>query len=74
MKFYNSEFNLSAEESKKIRLKKELFKHATHTKKKIIITYITTYGLIQKDKMGSVDKELGMEIFFECKISGTAKA
>jgi uncharacterized protein len=65
MKFYNSEFNLSAEESKKIRLKKELFKQATHTKKNLILTYITTYGLIQKDKMGSVDKELGMEIFFE---------
>lgn len=65
LKFYNTEYILTTSESQKLRLRKEIFRQATGTKKHIITTLITTFGIIVKDKLGSVDKVLDMSIFFE---------
>jgi len=63
-KFYNTEFILTAAEAKKIRERRALFQASTKTKKQIITTLVTTYGMMQSKHAASVDVVLTMDDLF----------
>jgi AAA+ ATPase superfamily predicted ATPase len=65
MKFSNTEFLITKEYAKSLRTKKEIFRQATGTKKLLITTLITTYGLIPNDNsIGLVDKLVTADALF----------
>lgn len=65
MKFYATEFTISADYAKNLRTKKEGLKIVTGTKKMVHITFITTYGVTEnKHKLDLVDNDFTIEIFF----------
>jgi len=66
MKFYNSEFSLTADYAKKLRQKAAIFKTYEKTKKQLFWTLITTFGIFSnKNSIGLIDKSLSMEVLFE---------
>ncbi len=63
-KFYNTEYIVTAEELQKMRLKKAYFHTATKSKKQLINTLITTYGLAPSQATDGIDKSLNMNALF----------
>jgi AAA+ ATPase superfamily predicted ATPase len=63
-KYYNKEYLLTEAEAKKLRVRKSLFESISNTKKQIITTLITTYGLIENKHSHSIDKLLTIESLF----------
>jgi uncharacterized protein len=65
MKFYASIYELNKKEAEKLRSRRELFRAKTKTKKFLINTLITTFGLKTNEYSASaVDKALNMEVLF----------
>jgi uncharacterized protein len=65
MKFYNSIYELSKKEAEKLSSRRELFRSKTKTKKFLINTLITTFGLKTNEYSASaVDKALSMDVLF----------
>ena len=66
MKFYNDEFVLSKGYAEKLRAKRNIFQTTTKTRKQLLLTLITTYGLKHnKHSLGLVEADLSMDILFE---------
>lgn len=63
-KFYNTEYILTAREAEKMRTRKALFKTATRTKKQLLTTLISTYGLSSANMQSGVDVSLDMNALF----------
>jgi uncharacterized protein len=65
MKFYTSEYELTKKEAERLRLRRELFRSKSRTKKYLINTLITTFGLkTNEHSASSVDKVLELEALF----------
>ena len=65
MKFYAKEFELTKKESELLRKRRELFREKTTTKKYLINTLLTTYGLKQSENsVGIIDKVVLMDQLF----------
>lgn len=65
MKFYGKEYELSKSESETLRKRRELFKEKTATKKYLINTLISTYGLkVNANSTGVIDKVVVMDQLF----------
>jgi uncharacterized protein len=65
MKFYGSIYELNKKEAEKLRARREQFRSKTKTKKFLINTLITTFGLKTNEHSASaVDKALGLEVLF----------
>ena len=65
MKFYGDEYTLSKKEAETLRKRRVLFQEKTSTKKCLINTLITTYGLHQNENsIGVVDKVILMNQLF----------
>ena len=65
MKFYGKEYELTKSEAETLRKRRELFREKTVTKKYLINTLISTYGL--KDNINSagiIDKVVVMDQLF----------
>jgi len=63
-KYYNTEYLLTAKEAEHLRVRKKLFETVTKTRKQIITTMITTYGLVENKHSHSIDKLLTLESLF----------
>lgn len=65
IKYYSSEFQITKEYAKKMRIRKELFKTASKTRKHIFNTLVTTYGIIpNKHSIGLIDNEITLNDLF----------
>jgi hypothetical protein len=65
MKFYGSEYELSRKEAEVLRKRREVFRAKTVTKKYLINTLITTYGLkTNQHSAGIIDKVVVLDQFF----------
>jgi uncharacterized protein len=65
MKFYNAEYTLTKKEADKLRQRREQFRAKTKTKKYLINTLITTYGLIENEySINTIDKTITIEKLF----------
>jgi uncharacterized protein len=65
MKFYATEYELSKKEADKLHSRRELFRTKTQTKKYLINTLVTTFGLKANEHAArTVDKSLKMEALF----------
>jgi AAA+ ATPase superfamily predicted ATPase len=65
MKFYATEFELSKKEADELRTRREFFRTKTQTKKYLINTLVTTYGLQKNEpSAGVIDKVVVSDSFF----------
>ncbi len=65
MKFYGSEYELSKAESTKLRQRREAFRSDSGTRKHLINTLVTTYGLKENvHSVGVVDQVLALDALF----------
>jgi uncharacterized protein len=65
MKFYNSEMELNRKDSELLRNRRELFRNKTKTRKYLMNTLITTYGLKPSiNTIGVIDKVIVMDELF----------
>lgn len=65
MKFYGKEYELTKSESETLRKRRELFREKTTTKKYLINTLISTYGLkANANSAGIIDKVVVMDQLF----------
>jgi uncharacterized protein len=65
MKFYSTEYELTKKEAEKLHNRRELFRTKTQTKKYLINTLITTFGLkTNENSTTSVDKSLKIDALF----------
>ena len=65
MKFYTTEYELSKKEAGKLHTRRELFRTKTQTKKYLINTLMTTFGLkANEHSASSIDKSLTMDALF----------
>ena len=65
MKFYGKEYEISKSESETLRKRRELFREKTATKKYLINTLISTYGLkVNANSTGVIDKVVVMDQLF----------
>jgi uncharacterized protein len=66
MKFYSSEYKIGKSELENLRKKVELFKNDTGTKDAVVITMVTTFGVVKNAYSDEVvEDNLTMEILFE---------
>lgn len=64
-KFTRENFALTADDAAKLRLRKTIFKQATHTKKAVFTTLLTTFpALKNKYYLEEIDREIPMERLF----------
>ncbi|GLR16624.1 AAA family ATPase [Portibacter lacus] len=63
-KFYNADFIITKTEAEKLRNRKALFQEHTKTRKQVILTMITAFGIAQNMYTHSVDKALTMDSLF----------
>jgi len=65
MKFYGSEYELSKKEAEVLRKRREIFRTKTATKKYLINTLVTTYGLkANQHSAGIIDKVVVLDQLF----------
>jgi uncharacterized protein len=65
MKYYAAAYELTKKEAEKIRIKRELFRAKTKTKKHLIHTLISTYGLKENEhSIGIIDNNLDINALF----------
>lgn len=66
IKFYNAELSISSDYAQALREKVRVFQEATNTRKHIMVTLITTFGLKpNKHSLGLVDQALDLDSLFE---------
>ena len=64
MKFSESAYNITAEYERRLRLRQSLFIFKTKTKKAVVHTFITTYGIGQGKHSSIVHSEITMDELF----------
>lgn len=65
IKFYGNEYELTTKESEILRKRREFFREKNQTKKYLINTLITTYGLkSNENSVGIIDKVVLMKDLF----------
>ncbi len=65
IKYYNTEFTINEQYANKLREKMRIFQEATKTKKYLLLTMITIFGLKgNKHSLGLVEQVLGLEDLF----------
>ena len=65
IKFYNDTYVITKEYANKLRQRRTSFTVLSKTKKNILTTMITTYGVANNQyKLGNIDSEVGMEDLF----------
>lgn len=64
IKFSKEPYTVSKELADKIRLRAALFKESTKTRKGVINTFLTTFGVLPTIHSGVVDKEITMDCLF----------
>lgn len=65
MKFYGAAFEISKKEAEALRKRREFFREKTNTKKYLINTLITTYGLkANQNSVGIIDKVVVLDQLF----------
>jgi AAA+ ATPase superfamily predicted ATPase len=65
IKFSINEFCINKKYDQELRTKLSNFRSETKTKKAVMLTFISTYGLKKNEYSGNVHKELKMGMFFE---------
>lgn len=65
MKFSQEPYIISAEYANKLRTRTALFREATKCKKGLVVTFITTYGVLPGKNSGVVQSEVTMDALFE---------
>lgn len=66
MKFYTEEFIIDKSYAGQLLRKRTIFQEETGTKKTLLLTMITTYGIKENSYSGKVvDKSLSIDVFFE---------
>ncbi|NDF60094.1 MAG: ATP-binding protein [Crocinitomicaceae bacterium] len=66
MKFYNTPFKIGKNELKDLKNKVSKFKEETGTKDAVVLTFITTYGVIEDENFHEiVENSFDMNILFE---------
>lgn len=66
MKFYTEEFVIDKSYAGELLRKRTVFLEETGTKKAMLVTMITTYGIKENSYSGKlVEKSLSMDVFFE---------
>lgn len=65
MKFSSNAFNITAEYEEKLRNRKSLFVLKTKTKKTVVHTFITTYGICKGKHNGIIHSEITMDKLFK---------
>jgi AAA+ ATPase superfamily predicted ATPase len=66
IKFLNTQFEIDKDYSNKLRMKKEVFRQKTGTRKSLITTLITTFGTLENSHFfEAVDKHLLLDVLFE---------
>lgn len=66
MKFYNSEVSLTEADANDLRKKLQVFLKVSHTRKYLMLTMLTTFGLKQNiHSLGLVEKVLTLDDLFE---------
>lgn len=65
IKFYNSEISLTEADARSLRRQMQVFRDATNTRKHLMLTMITTFGLKHNmHSLGLVEKVLTLEDLF----------
>ena len=64
MKFYNGPFEISKEYEEKLQEKIRVFAEETKTRKSLLLTLITSYGLKQNKHSDIVQKQITMDELF----------
>jgi AAA+ ATPase superfamily predicted ATPase len=65
MKYYATEFEISKKEADQLRIRREIFRTKTQTKKYLINTLVTTYGMRKNEySAGVIDKVVVIDQFF----------
>lgn len=64
MKYSLSEFSIDAEYERNLRNKKSAFIKATHTRKAVHLTMVTTYGIRQNSHSGIVQNVITLDDLF----------
>lgn len=65
MKYYGAEYSVTKEYAQQLRLRREKFKMATGSKKLMLLTLITTYGLLPNEhSLGLIDKVVTLDELF----------
>lgn len=65
MKFSDGVYNITADYEAKLRARRDIFKQATRTRKTVVQTFITTYGVGLGKHHGIVHSEVKMDRLFE---------
>jgi len=65
MKFSQEPYIISAEYAGKLRMRTALFREATKCKKGLMVTLVTTYGVLPGKNSGVVQSEVTMDALFE---------
>lgn len=65
MKFSLSEFEITKQYDELLRRRTEAFRTATKTRKSLILTFVTTYGIKQNTYSGTVQSEVRLDDLFE---------
>ena len=68
IKFSTDEYIISKEYEKKLRERMSLFRHHTKTKKSLVHTFITTYGIVNGKNKSMVHSEITMDDIFDLSI------
>ena len=64
MKYASEEYTIDAEYEKRLCERSRLFKEVTKTKKSVLITFVTTFGVYQNAHTGLVQNEVTMDDLF----------
>lgn len=66
MKFYNTEWSIDKEDAAKLRTQKEVFREHSKTKKTLMTTIVSVYGLKKNmHSLGVVDSEVMLDDLFQ---------
>jgi hypothetical protein len=65
MKFSDGVYNITADYEAKLRTRRDIFKQVTRTRKTVVQTFITTYGVGLGKHHGIVHSEVKMDRLFE---------
>ena len=65
MKFSYGEYRLDKEEAQKLQNKKHRFAEATHNRKALHLTMISTYGLVHNAYWNDIQKEVTADDLFQ---------
>ena len=64
MKYASEEYTIDADYEKKLRERSRLFKEVTKTRKSLLITFITMFGIYHNAHSGMVQNEVTMDDLF----------